>query len=252
MQLSPHAVKNREAWTALSAEYVEPGRRAWAKTEPDWGIFGVPEAEVGALQGLDLSGKDTIELGCGTAYISAWLYRMGARPVGIDITPAQLESARTLQKEFGIEFPLIEGSAEAVPLPDASFDFAVSEYGASIWCDPHLWIAEAARLLRPGGTLVFLRNSTISLCCMPMAGPPSAQLCRSWFELEKTEWPDDGSVEFHLDPGAMIRLLRRHGFEIEDLVYLRPPQGSTTRYEFMTAEWALKWPCEEIWRARLR
>ena len=56
---------------------------------------------------------------------------------------------------------LIEANAEDVPLPDASFDLAISEYGASIWCDPYKWIPEAARLLRPGGELIFLRNSTL-------------------------------------------------------------------------------------------
>ena len=38
-------------------------------------------------------------------------------------------------------------------LADASFDLVVSEYGASVWCDPERWIAEAARLLRRGGRL---------------------------------------------------------------------------------------------------
>ena len=95
---------------------------------------------------------DTVELGCGTAYFSAWLASRGARPVGIDITPAQLETARRMQAEFGLDFPLIEASAEDVPLPDESFDLAISEYGASIWADPYRWIPEAARLLRPGGT----------------------------------------------------------------------------------------------------
>ena len=45
-----------------------------------------------------------------------------------------------MQQEHGFEFPLIEASAEDVPLPDASFDLALSEYGASIWCDPYRWI----------------------------------------------------------------------------------------------------------------
>ena len=77
-----------------------------------------------------------VELGCGTAYFSAWLARRGARPVGVDITPAQLETARQMQARDGLEFPLLEADAENVPLPDASFDLALSEYGASIWCDP--------------------------------------------------------------------------------------------------------------------
>ena len=112
-------------------------------------------------------GLDAIELGCGTAYVSAWLARLGARPVGVDITPAQLETARAIQAEHGLAFPLIEANAEAVPLPDASFDLAISEYGAAIWCDPYRWIPEAARLLRPGGRLIFLGNSTLLMLCAP-------------------------------------------------------------------------------------
>ena len=100
-----------------------------------WGIWDIPESDVHLLPD-DLDGKDVIELGCGTGYVSAWLARRGAKPVGIDNSPRQLETAKTLQQEFGIEFPLILGNAEEVPLPDASFDFAISEYGAAIWADP--------------------------------------------------------------------------------------------------------------------
>ena len=66
----------------------------------------------------------------------------------------QLRTARALQDEHDLHFPLIHGNAESVPLPDASFDLVVSEYGASIWADPYRWIPEASRLLRPGGLLV--------------------------------------------------------------------------------------------------
>ena len=114
-------------------------------------MFAIPESELDVLG--DVAGLDVVELGCGTAYFSAWLARRGARPVGVDPTPAQLATARELQAEFGLEFPLVEAVGEAVPLPDASFDLALSEYGASIWADPYLWIPEAARLLRPGGRL---------------------------------------------------------------------------------------------------
>ena len=150
-----HVQKNRATWTDYATNWVESGRRSWETLVITWGIWSAPESEVHALGNLDdLRGKDAIELGCGTGYVSAWLHRLGMRPVGVDITPKQLESARMFQKEFGIEYPLIEASAENVPLPDASFDLAISEYGASIWCDPYAWIPEAARLLRPGGALV--------------------------------------------------------------------------------------------------
>ena len=50
-----------------------------------WGLFHMPERELGVLG--DVADLDVIELGCGTAYVSAWLARMGARPVGVDLTP---------------------------------------------------------------------------------------------------------------------------------------------------------------------
>ena len=147
-ELPDHVRRNRAAWDVMATEYEAPGQRAWARTEPDWGIWGVPEAELHVLP--DVGGLDVIELGCGTAYVSAWLARMGARPVGIDNSAAQLANARRFQAEFGIEFPLLHGNAETVPYPDASFDLAISEYGACLWADPGAWVPEAARLLRPG------------------------------------------------------------------------------------------------------
>jgi ubiquinone/menaquinone biosynthesis C-methylase UbiE len=61
----------------------------------------------------------------------------------------------------------VHGNAEAIPLPDASFDFAISEHGACLWADLERWITEAARLLRPGGQLVFLTNSFLMALCTP-------------------------------------------------------------------------------------
>ena len=158
--LPEHVATNRAFWDELAEKFVESGRRNWESEEPVWGIFGVPESEVGMLPAM-IEGRDSIELGCGTGYVSAWLARRGARPVGIDNSARQLETARAFQEEFGIEFPLLQGDAERVPYPDASFDIAISEYGASIWCDPYAWIPEAARLLRPGGELVFMVNSDL-------------------------------------------------------------------------------------------
>jgi SAM-dependent methyltransferase len=152
----------------------------------------------------------------------AGLARRGARPVGIDNSEAQLATARAFQEEFDLEFPLIFGNAEKVPYPDESFDIAISEYGASIWCDPYLWIPEAARLLRPGGELVFLVNSILSILC----------------------GPDDGDIP------AGDELLRESGLAVEELIEIRPPAGATTRYSHISLDWARRFPPEEVWRAR--
>lgn len=250
--LPEHVARNRAQWDIWAADYVDVGERNWAQDEPTWGIWRVPESEVGLLP-EDVSGLDAIELGCGTAYVSAWLARRGARPVGIDNSQAQLATARELQERHELEFPLLHGNAEEVPYPDESFDLAVSEYGAAIWCDPYRWIPEAARLLRPGGWLIFLGNAALAMLCIPdeeKDAPATERLLRPYFGMHRFEWPEDDAVEFHLPHGAMIDLLRASGFEIEQLIELRPPDGSTTRYPWFRLDWAQRWPCEEIWKAR--
>ncbi len=245
------AAANRALWTESNREYADANAETnWALDEISWGIWGIDEADVDVLG--DVAGLDVVELGCGTAYFSAWLAKRGARPVGVDITPAQLETARRMQRETGIEFPLIEADAAESGLADAAFDLVLSEYGASIWVDPYRWIPEAARLLRPGGRLVFLRNSTLVILCSPDEEVPASEtLQRTQFGMHRFEWPD-GGVEFHLPHGQWIDLLRANGFEIERLVELQAPADAETHhyYSYVTAEWARRWPCEEIWVAR--
>jgi SAM-dependent methyltransferase len=252
-ELPEHVARNRAEWDRWAAEYEATGERQWTDNDPSWGIWGVSEADLRMLPD-DPAGLDAIELGCGTAYVSSWLARRGARPVGIDNSEAQLATARRLQEEHGIDFPLLHGNAEQVPYPDASFDFAISEYGASIWCDPYAWIPEAARLLRPGGQLVFLINATLLVMCSPDAedAPAEERLLRPQFGMHRIEWPDDDSVEFHLPHGELIALLRRSGFEIEELIEVQPPEDATTRYPFVSLEWARRWPSEEVWKVRKR
>ena len=248
-----HVQRNRTLWDDLAVEYVTGGERSWAQPEPTWGIWGVPEADVGMLP-AELAGRDAIELGCGTAYVSSWLARRGARVVGIDNSAAQLATARRLQREHGIDFPLLHGNAETVPLPDASCDFAISEYGACLWADPQRWIPEASRLLRSGGRLHFLVNSFVLMLCMHEQDGVAAdeRLRRPAFGMGRVEWPGDHGVEFHLSHGDWIRLLGRHGFVVEDLVEVRPPADASSHYPFVTLDWARRWPSEEVWKVRKR
>jgi SAM-dependent methyltransferase len=250
-----YVVANRAAWTTTNAAYTDgQALERWQTDEIVWGMWDVPEPELDVLG--DVSGLDVIELGCGTAYFSAWLARRGARPVGIDITPAQLDTARRCMVDTGIEFPLMEASAEEVPLPDAGFDLALSEYGASIWCDPYRWIPEAARLLRPAGRLVFLVNSPLSILCGAEAetGRLGTSLHLSQRGLGRLEWPDEPGVEWHLPHGELFGLLRGAGFDVVDLVELYPPDEAEEHpyYTYVPLEWAQRWPSEEIWVARKR
>ena len=77
-ELHSDADRNRELWTRTNAAYTDArALEKWAQEEIDWGIWGIPERELGLLG--DVAGLDVIELGCGTGYVSAWLARRGAR-----------------------------------------------------------------------------------------------------------------------------------------------------------------------------
>jgi SAM-dependent methyltransferase len=247
------AARNAANWTQANAEYTDENAETnWALDEVFWGVWAVPESELNALG--DVAGLDVVELGCGTAYFSAWLAKLGAQPVGVDVTPAQLATARRMQEKTGIAFPLVEADAGDTGLPDASFDLAVSEYGASLWVDPHRWVAEAARLLRPGGRLVFLTNSTLVILCSQDEGAATTELQRSQFCMHRFEWSGDEGVEFHIPHGEWIAVLRANGFEVERLIEVQAPPDAQTHeyYTFVTAEWAKQWPCEDLWVARLQ
>jgi SAM-dependent methyltransferase len=242
---------NRAEWTAQAERYAAAAPALWA-AEPTWGIWGVPESELGLLAGVE--DADVLEVGCGTAYVSSWVARRGGRPVGLDPTWAQLETARRMQREQDLGFPLVCGIGEALPFADASFDRVLSEYGSAIWSDPHVWIPEAARVLRPGGELAFLVNGLLLTLCADddETVPAGDRLRRPLRGLHRVEWPDTDAVEFQLSHGDWVRLLRASGFEVLDLLELYPPEGADGDAGYVDAAWAGRWPSEEVWRARRR
>jgi SAM-dependent methyltransferase len=244
-----HVELNRRYWDDQAAAVHGPlARDHWSAVEPRWGLWATPESQVSMLPG-EAAGMDSIELGCGTGYVSSWLARAGARPVGIDISEQQLATARAMQAEFGIQFPLVLADAEHVPYADDSFDLVISEYGASLWCDPFRWIPEAARLLRPGGRLAFLRPSPIFALCVPRDGQAGTALLRPQLGLRRLDWGD--ATEFTLPHGEMFRLLRSNGFTVEDLIEVHAPKDAHRNFPFVSADWARRWPNEEIWKASL-
>lgn len=242
--------RNHAAWERWAVDYVLAGRKAWMDSELRWGIWGIAESELELVAQLP-AGSDVIELGCGTAAISAWIARAGLRPVAVDFSRSQLDIAARLQHEGGLSFPLIHANAEQVPFDAESFDLVISEYGASLWCEPNRWLEEANRLLRPEGGLIFVTNSPLLMACTPESGERAGdRLVQDHFASPVREFPEDGVVEFHLTHGSWIQLLRAYGFTLERLVELRPPYGTQPRFEFVSIEWARRWPSEEIWVAR--
>lgn len=246
--------RNREIWALVNSLHTDAAAEdLWRADGVRWGLFRTPEEAIGALPWSgDLVGRAVVELGAGTAFLGAALARRGARVVAVDLSLEQLLTARRCQDEIGPAFPLVQADGGAVPLRDGCADLVVSEHGASVWCDPRRWLPEAARLLRAGGWLVFLTNSVLATLCVPEdEGPAQESLQRPQRDLFRTAW-QGGGVEYHPSHGDWIALLRHTRFEVVALHELYAPPGAADPqfYEIADAQWAGRWPVEDLWVAR--
>ena len=252
---SPHGrtdeiALNRALWTVVNERFTDAAAdELWAASDVVWGLFAVPDRDLGVLG--DVHGLDVLELACGTAYFSAWLARAGAAVVALDFSSEQLRTARRLQRVVGPSFPVVQADAERIPLDSSRVDLVVSEHGVAAWCDPERWLPEAARVLRPGGRLVFLTNSHLSALCVPAEGGfADDRLLRGQRDAYRVHW-DGGGVEFHPSHGDWVRLLRRYGFVPEAMHEIYAPADGADHpfYEIVSQEWASSWPAEELWVA---
>lgn len=248
-----HIVHNERYWDAFTDAYQESHATQLPTKGAMWSVFRTLEADIRALG--DIADRDIVELGCGGAQFSIALARTGtgARCTGVDISKSALEHAETLlaatTNEDGVrpDVSLVHAAAEKTGLADASFDIAFSDYGASMFADPYLWIPEAARILRPGGRLAFSAITPVLEMCWPEGqSTTTPTLVRDYFGMHRIE---DHGVNFNLPYGEWIRLFRRSGFDVLDLIETRPADEITEtayRSENQVA-WAKRWPAEMIW-----
>jgi len=223
--LPAHVRKNLAGWEAGSDEYQRAHGETLDRAPLAWGVWRIPEAELGILG--DVHGLDLLELGCGAAQWSIALVPLGARPTGLDLSARQLHHARRLAAAAGARVPLVRASAEQVPFADASFDVVFCDHGGMTFADPERTVPEAARVLRPGGLLAFAAFS------------PWHEVCY------------DDEVVFARTYGDWVRLFTANGLAVEDLVEPRPPADATLGYrDAETRAWARRFPLELIWKAR--
>ncbi len=240
---------NRAFWDADADDYQAVHGAELAAAALGWGVWRIPEAELHVLG--DITGRDMLELGCGAAQWSAALAEAGARPVGLDLSAVQLVHARRHQATREVQFPLVQASGAAAPFAAGSFDIVFADHGAFSFCAPELAVAEAARLLRSGGLLAFCASTPLLYMTWDeSADRQSRRLHRSYFDLGRIRH-DQGTTDHVVPTGEWIGLFRHHGLVVEDLIELQAPDGaSTTFVDYAPADWARRWPAEQIWRVR--
>lgn len=253
-----HVRRNRRYWDSEAAAYQRRhGRQLDRTDQPRWGVWGIPEDQVGAIG--EVRDIDVLEYGCGAAQWSIALARAGARVVGLDVSIEQLRQAiprvaaarAAAATAADVDVRLVCADGERAPFADGSFDLVMCDHGVMSFCDPHRTVAEAARLLRPGGRLVFNHSSPFHhVCWDDDADRVTDRLARDYFGMRA--WEQE-TVDFMLPYGEWIRLFGRHGLAVEDLIELRPPPGARTTYGFYAPlRWARRWPAESLWVTRLR
>lgn len=243
-----HVRKNLRLWERQSASYdrrfeeVLSGRFAMA-----WGFWRIPESELRLLG--PVRGRRVLELGCGAARWTAALARRGADAVGLDLSTRQLAWARAECRGTPGRAQLVRANAERVPFADGTFDIVFSDWGAMTFCDPYRTVPEAARVLRPGGRLVFATSSPLRAIAQDRRRDRlGARLRYDYFGLHTIEFANE--VNFALGYSEWIRLFDASGLHVASLREPQAPPSRRSRYLSLADErWARRWPIESIWVA---
>ena len=149
---SRHA--NGPDWDRYADEYQSTHGEFLGDIGFVWGPEGHAEAELGVLG--DVAGLDVLEVGSGAGQCSRWVGAQGGRPVGLDLSMRQLQHSRRIDEALASSCPSVLGTATQLPFADASFDVVFCSFGAlQFVADIADAVAEAARVLRPGGRFAF-------------------------------------------------------------------------------------------------
>ena len=240
--------KNRGFWDELSAEYQAAHGAELTARALAWGVWRIPESEVRALG--ELRGRRILELGCGGAQWTTALRQQGMDVVGLDVSSQQLDAAGRNLAAAGVSAPLVQASAEDLPFTDGAFDVVFCDHGAMSFAAPERAVPEVSRVLRDDGVFAFCMSTPLrDICAHPVTGAFTGTLDMDYFFLGPF---DDGvCVSAQLPYGAWIRLFRQHSLIVDDLIELQaPPDARTTYHDYVSAEWASRWPAEHIWKTR--
>ena len=145
---------------ALDADAVRSAYRRWASVYD--AVFGGVSApgRRRAVEAVNASaGQDVLEVGVGTGLALPY-YLPQKRVTGIDLSSDMLQRARArvARERLANVVALQEGDAEATGFADAQFDIAVAMFVASVVPNPRRLLEEMRRVVKPGGTLLFVNH----------------------------------------------------------------------------------------------
>ncbi len=229
---------NRAWWDAEAAGYQDEHGEFLGDVDLLWCPEGLREAQARLLG--EVSGRDVLEIGCGAAQGARWLVAQGARVTAFDVSLGQLQQARVLDERSRVRVPrLVQADAQRLPFADAAFDLAVSAFGALPFvADSAGTMREIARVLRPGGRLVFSTTHPVRWAFPDDPGPLGLTLAQSYFDrtpyVEVDGRGDASYVEHHRTLGDRVRELRAAGFVLEDLLEPAWPPG----HERVWGQWS--------------
>ena len=221
---------NRRWWDDASAGYLDEHGEFLGVDDFVWCPEGLREADAGLLGAPDgHAGRRVLEVGAGAGQCARWLAARGADVVALDLSGGMLREGRARTAATDA-VGYVQADARALPFADASFDVAFSAYGAVPFvADPERVMAEAARVLRPGGTWAFSVTHPVRWAFPDDPGERGLTATRSYFDRTPyVEAADDGEVvyaEHHRTLGDRVRDLVAAGFVLVDLVEPEWPDG---------------------------
>ena len=224
---SAHA--NRRWWDAEAAAYQAEHGDFLGDADFLWCPEGLREADARLLG--DVRGRDVLEVGCGAAQCARWLVREGARVTAFDVSYEQLVQSRRLDARTGVAVErVVQADLQSLPFRDGAFDVVVSAFGGIPFvADSARAMREIARVLRPGGRLVFSVTHPTRWAFPDDPGPAGLTVRQSYFDrtpyVEVDESGAASYVEHHRTLGDRVRELVAAGLVLDDLLEPEWPEG---------------------------
>ena len=221
----------RAAWNQIAASYQQ--RHAIPTDSAHYGPWAPPENQLRLLG--DVKGLRILEVGCGGGQCSIAFAKQGAIAVGVDLSDAQLEHARKLATQEGVEVKFIQGTAEDLSaFNDQEWDIVFSAYAFQYVADMPRCLSECARVLRPQGRLVFSLDHPFRDCFFDQEEDDvTLYPARSYFDHTPMTWTfNDTGVwmrSYHHTIGEWIDMLNQAGFRLLRLLEPSPPQEDAGR-----------------------